>query len=234
MKSRKAQTVWVSKEYILVVLAVVGLFILVTFGVRVCTSIEKETMKGSTESFLDVYEGITILTSTKNLTRCGVEVAFQDNEALTGFSAAQARVSPDVGLLRSLTTWISDARINRPEADYCASGLSCIVLCDIEGTPNPGDCSGAHRLEARELYNVTKIKRKEDGFVKDLVYYGDETGRVDYLQLEKIGERAPYTVHISEAGAEVQPCQTAVKIKRKKFGEKPKFEKPSAEQLELS
>ncbi|MCK4669928.1 MAG: hypothetical protein KAT43_01900 [Nanoarchaeota archaeon] len=231
MRNRKGQTTWISQEYILVVLAVVGLFILMTFGIRVCSTIEQSETKGSFESFMDVYEGINILTS-QNLTKCGVAVAFQDNEALVGFSAAQARVSPKIGTLRSLTRWISDTRINRPEAEYCPPAVSCLVLCNVESTPNADDCRGTLRLDSREFFNVSVIKRR-DGNARDMVYFGDEKAEVEYLTLEKIGT-VPYTIHIYKGDAQIKPCQSAVKIAERKFGEKPKFETPTIEEIDLS
>ncbi|MBW3010640.1 hypothetical protein KY326_00265 [Candidatus Woesearchaeota archaeon] len=234
MKNKRGQETWVSKEYMILIIAVVGLFLLMTFGMRICTSLEQEATKGSFESFTDFHEGVSILTSTKNLTKCGVELAFQDNEALVGFSAGEARVNPKVGFFRGLTKWISDTRINWPEMEYCSPDKACIVLCNIEGTPNADDCRGTLRLEVRELENVTKIKSVEGSKVNDLVYYGDSTGKVEYLVLEKAGRTAPYMIYVGKGDADIKPCQSAVTIAKRKFGEKPEFEKlPTIEEIEI-
>ena len=72
------------------------------------------------------------------------------------------------------------------------------------------------------------------GEIRDMVYFGDETGKVEYLALEKIGKTKPYTIHISKGDAKLKPCQTAVEIKQRKFGQKPEFKKVDIEDIELT
>ncbi|MBW3012850.1 hypothetical protein KY325_02915 [Candidatus Woesearchaeota archaeon] len=188
---KKAQLEWFIKELGLLVLVIIIAFVIFTLGTKIYSSFNPtQGAEISLKSLADASEILVNNTYTQgyNISKCYINFALQNNEALIGFGAARDK----------------SRKYNRPEPTVCPLAYSCLVICDQGGwlkrnTWGPGTdmCLGKTRLEHKIVENVKSYYFFRKGSWDDLNYFGDEGG-VETWILERTGSPGNWAIRIQE------------------------------------
>ena len=209
-RNKKAQTAWFIKELGLLVLVIIISLAVFMLGVKIYNSFNPT--QGATVSIGLLADGGEVLTNSTytkgfNISKCFINFALADNEALVGFNIGRdtsTRIDP----------YGFDETMNRPEPNICPMHSSCLAICDQGGWvkrnlwTSSDMCKGSKRFEHKVVKRVKGFFYFRDGTWQDLVYYGNE-GRVETWVLERIGGPGQWNIRVSkkENIAGIKACE---------------------------